>query len=297
MDPKPLSILITALANFVLATYVFSKNSKKIVNISFSLFMFSVALWSMAIFIIDIGKDYEMLKFAGHITFFGGALMACNFLLFACVFPETRDGFPPKKLLFRIYVPGLLAAISGFTPLVLQDITYVGSRVRPVYGEGILVYTMYCVAFTGYGLFLLARKYVKHPGRFERVQLKYTFWGLLFPISAVVIITLVLPQVGISRFSDLTPLLTILIVGSISYAIVRHRLMDFGVVFRNVLIYVTMVVVVTSILVGLLLLADPILKLPPRSAAFLAAACAAILVLPARHYVELLVDRYYFRGR
>jgi signal transduction histidine kinase len=297
MDLKPLSLLIAALANFALATYVLLKNPKKIVNISFGLFVFSVVLWSLAIFIINIGKDHEMLAFASRATFFGGAMMACNFLMFACVFPEIAREPISKKVLFRIYIPGGLAAVAAFTPLVWEGIEYVGGRVRPIYGKGIILYTIYCIAFTGYGLFLLAQKYVKHPGRFERVQLKYTFWGLLIPIVGVVLITLVLPQVGISRFSDLTPLLTVVGVGTVSYAIVRYRLMDLGVVFRNVLIYACTALMMTIVLIGLLLFLEPILRLPLRSAVLLAAACAAILIQPMRYYMETLVDKHFFHGR
>lgn len=297
MDPKALSILVAAFANFALATYVLLKNPKKITNISFSLFVFSAVVWSLAIFIIEIGREREMLEFAGHLTFFGGAMMACNLCLFSYVFPQTSANTVSKKVLLWIYVPGGLAAIAAFTPFVLEDITYVGERVRPVYGNGILLFTGYAIIFTAYSLFQLARKYLAHPGRFERVQLKYTFWGLLIPITAVVFITLVLPQVGISRLSDLTPLLTVVSAASISYAIVRFRLMDLGVVFRNVLIYTGITILMTAALIGVIVVVNPILKLPPRSAVFLAAACAALLVQPLRSQMETLVDRYFFRGR
>ncbi|MBI4830590.1 MAG: GAF domain-containing protein [Candidatus Lindowbacteria bacterium] len=297
MDPKPLSLLIAALANFALATYVFVKNPKKIANISFALFVFSVVIWSLSIFIIDIARDYEMLMFAGHLTFFGGAAMASNFLLFAFVFPQTKKEMPSRKQFFFIYGPGALAAAMALTPLVLRDITYVGDRVRPVYGKGITLYTVYCLAYTGYGFLLLARKYLSRPGRFERVQLKYTFWGLFVPVSAVVLITLILPQVGISRFSDITPLLSVVGVASISYAIVRYRLMDLGVVFRNVLIYGTLALAMAVALIGLLFVVQPLLNLPQRSAVFLASVLAAALVQPLKFYVEIGVDRYYFRGR
>ena len=48
MEVKLLSILITALGNFILASYVLFKSPKRIINISFSLFAYSVGLWSLA---------------------------------------------------------------------------------------------------------------------------------------------------------------------------------------------------------------------------------------------------------
>lgn len=297
MDPKPLSLLVTAFANFALAMYVLLKNPKKRTNISFGLFVFSVVLWSLAVFITHIGREHEMLMFAAHMTFVGGAMMAANFLMFAYVFPETADKPLPKRLLLGIYVPGGIAAVAALTPYVMSNIAYAGTRVKPVFGRGIVVFTLYCIVFTGYGLFLLGRKYLRNPGRFERVQLKYTFWGLLAPISGVVFITLILPQMGITRFSNMTPLLTVIGVGSISYAIVRHRLMDFGVVFRNVLIYSCTTAVMTAFLIVLMLLSQILLNLPARSITFLGAVCATLLVQPTHRYMESLVDKYYFRGR
>ncbi|RJP75304.1 MAG: GAF domain-containing protein [Candidatus Abyssobacteria bacterium SURF_17] len=298
MHIELLSILITALVNFILATYVLFKNSRRIINISFGFFAYSAGLWSLALFIIGSAKDPTMLKFAGHVSWFAGAMMACNFLLFAYVFPETRDEFPPIRMFLRIYVPGALAAVLAFTPLVMIGIRDVGTGVRPVYGKGILLYVLYCLAFTGYGLFLLARKYLRHPGRFERVQLKYMFWGLLVSISGVVVMALLLPLAGISRYSTpLTPLVTLVAVTSISYAIVRHRLMDLGVVFRNALIYASVALTIGIVLVGSILLLDSFLGLSTRANVFLAAAFAAILVQPVRGWVELPIDRYFFRGR
>ncbi len=298
MDPKLLSILITAIGNFILGSYVLFKNPKKIINISFSLFVYSVGLWSLAVFIIGIGKSYEIVKFAGHVSWFAGAMMACNFLLFAFVFPQARDEFPSPKVLLYIYAPGALAAVAAWTPLVMEGVRYVNGVARPIYGKGILVYAAYCVVYVCCGLFLLARKYMKYPGRFERVQLKYTFWGLLVSISVVVLLTLILPLLGILRYSTpLTPLVTVIGVGAISYAIVRHRLMDLGVVFRNVLIYSGTAVVLGVVLVGTLVLLDPIGELSPVSTALLMAICAAALVHPSRRLAELCVDKYFFRGR
>ncbi|NQU07700.1 MAG: GAF domain-containing protein [Candidatus Abyssubacteria bacterium] len=298
MDPKLLIILITALANVMLAAYVLSKNPKKIINVSFMLFTCSAAIWSLALFVIGIARDYELLKFAGHMAFWAGALTSCNFLLFAYVFPQMKEGFPPLKVWLRIYVPGLIVAIAAFTPFVMKDIINVGNQVRPVYGKGIIIFLLYTFAYTGYGLLLLAKKYMRNPGRFERVQLKYTFGGLLVSVGAAVVITLILPLAGISRYSTpLTPLVIIVASGSISYAIVRHRLMDLGVVFRNVLIFAGIAIIMVAVLIVSMLVLNPVLGLSRLSGVFLAAIFAAILVHPTKRFVEYFIDKYFFRGR
>ncbi len=299
MDLKLLSILITAMANMLLATYILVKNPKKTINICFSVFIFSVVFWNITLLLIAIGTDYQVVKFLGHVAFFGGALTCCHFLLFAYVFPQLKDEFPPVKALLCIYIPGALASLAAFTPFVMRDITNVGAGIRPVYGKpGIYVYAAYCVASVAAGLYLLARKYVSYPGRFERVQLRYTFWGLGISMSAVVIITLILPLAGISRYSTpLTPLVTIIGVISISYAILRHRLMDLGVVFRNALIYGGIAIVMAVFLIGGLFLLDPFDGISKVSMAFLTAVMAAALANPTRLLVEFLVDTYFFRGR
>lgn len=298
MDLRPLSILITGLFTVILGTYVFSKNPKKIINIAYLALSCSCGIWEQSLFIISIGTRYEILKFAGHMAFASGALMACSFVLFAYVFPDKRDDFPPKPILFLILAPGLLVAVLGFTPFIIKDITYVGEEVRPVYGKGVMVQMLYVIAYVVVGLFLLARKYLKNPGRFERMQLRYVFWGTFASAVGVVTFTLLLPIIGISQYSGpLTSVVTMIAIGSISYAIVRHRLMDLGVVFRNVLIYTAMVTVLTLALIALLLVAMPFLRLELRGATLLAVALASLVVNPVRCHVEALVDRYFFRGR
>jgi signal transduction histidine kinase len=188
--------------------------------------------------------------------------------------------------------------LASFTPFILKDITYAGTEIRPVYGKGIILFLLYSVSYVGYGLFVLARKYAKHAARFERVQLKYTFWGLLIAMAGVMMLSLILPLAGIRRYSSpLTPLVTIVATGSISYALVRHRLMDIGIVFRNALIYPGIAVVMAGVLSGLMFALEPLSELSLGNRIVIAAICAAILIQPTRRLLEYLVDRYYFRGR
>jgi PAS domain S-box-containing protein len=282
----------------MLGTYVFFRNPRKIVNISFSLFIFSVGLWSLALFIVGVGKDVEILRFAGRMSFFAGALIVCTLLFFTYVFPDISEGLPLKRALLWIFIPGGIMAIAACTPFIMKDVTYVEAEIRPVYGSGILIYAAYCFTCPPWGFYMLARKYVRHPGRFEKVQLKYTFIGFLISTIGILVFALVLPLAGISRYSTpFTPIVTIAATGAVTYAIVRHRLMDLGIVFRNVLIHAGIAVMLSIILLVSLFLINPILNLPPTGAVILAAMFAAILVQPTRRVVETLVDKYYFRGR
>jgi PAS domain S-box-containing protein len=298
MDLKPLSILLTGLLTLILGTYVYSKNPRKIINIAFLALTYSCGIWEQSLFVISIGTRYDILNFAGHMAFSSGALMACSFLLFAYVFPEKKDEFPPLRALLLIVLPGLFVAAMGFTSLVIKDIAYIGDRVRPVYGKAVLMQTLYVIIYVTIGLYLLARKFFRNPGRFEQMQLKYVFWGTMLSAIAIVTFTLFLPVIGISQFSGpVTAVATMFATASISYAIVRHRLMDLGVVFRNVLIYTAMVTVLSTALIILLLALMPALRLHERGMAFLAVALASLVVNPVQRSVESLVDRYFFRGR
>jgi two-component system sensor histidine kinase AtoS len=304
MDIRLLSILITALANIILASYVLFKSPKRIINISFSLFVYSVGLWSLALFLIGIGSrggSYETAVFAGYFSWFAGAMMACNFLLFTYVFPQFRDEFPPQKNLLLIYIPGLvMGASASLTRFVMEGIMLMPLQdiYRPVRGKGFYPFSAYCIFYVVLGLYLLARKYFKYPGQFERVQIKYMFWGSLISISGVVMLTLILPAVGVSRYSTpLTPLVTMVSVIATSYAIVRHRLMDLGVVFRNALIYCGIALMMSVFLIGGVFLLDPLSNISRVSLFLFTAILAAVLVHPTRLLVEFLVDHFYFRGR
>jgi two-component system sensor histidine kinase AtoS len=298
MELRSLSILVSTLLAFILGTYVFAKNPKRIINISFLALLYSSGAWALSLFVLSIGTRYEVLKFAGHMAFSTGSLMACHFLLFAYVFPEKSEEFPSLRTLLLIYVPTALVVAAGFTPLVMKDITYVNSSVRPVYGKGIFFVLIYDTAYSTAGLYLLARKYLSRPGGFERAQLKYMLWGMLLTVVGIVAFALLLPLVGNAEYSSpFTAVLIMLATGAISYAIVRHRLMDLGVVFRNALIYVIMVTALSVAVILLLLMIMPVLRLDWRDGTFLAVALAALLVYPVRHGVEVVVDRYFFRGR
>jgi len=97
--------------------------------------------------------------------------------------------------------------------------------------------SVYILAAMFGGIFFLIRSYKNSIG-LERIQVKYCLMGIFIMTIFGITFNLIIPMVSSSRFSHLGPVASLFMVGSISYAIVKHRLMDINIVFKKGTTYV-----------------------------------------------------------
>jgi two-component system NtrC family sensor kinase len=225
------------------------------------------------------------------------------FFHFACYFPGKNEQWIPKDKLFLIYIPSLflLSVRIAFTlfyylsPDSTLMLTTEGYRAF----ENLEIYYL----FTGLlaGVVLLFISYARSQDIIQRKQLKLVLAGVVagfgpFAFLSLVSVVVRLPQ----QLLEVSLLPQILIPISLTYALLKYRLMDVDIIIKRGMIYT-----VTTLLVFVLYIALTIswlrFLLPPATegltvvAASITTLLAVLLFQPLRDRIRALVDRLYYK--
>ena len=107
------------------------------------------------------------------------------------------------------------------------------------YGPFYLFFSTYFLTYMLLCFIFLISSYKKALG-LVRLQIKYSLLGMFLTAGLGVSTNLFLPMVGISKFNWAGPSFSVIMVGFITYSIVRHRLMDINIVFTKGTTYIFM---------------------------------------------------------
>ena len=109
------------------------------------------------------------------------------------------------------------------------------------YGIAHRFFSLYLLTGMFGGIFFLIKSY-KYSIGLERIQIKYCFLGIFLMTIPAITFNVIFPILGTSRFSRLGPATSLCMIGFITYAIIRHRLMDINIVFKKGTTYVFLLV-------------------------------------------------------
>lgn len=208
--------------------------------------------------------------------------------------------YPYRKVLL-IFLLSLILAGMSLTPLIIENVALPLEEKNLVYGPLFPLYSLFFAGMTVLVFFRLFRQLRLSRG-LVRYQLRFFIGGILAALVMGSLANLFLPFIGAMAIDlrSLGPLSTIVMIGSISYAIVKYRLMDIRLALGKVASYVLAIVIVTTIGISPLLLFEQSLGLDSGSfylhyMVFLII-IMAILFQPLRIKCQSVVDRYYYRG-
>jgi len=226
-----ISCALTGTLSLFLGFLVYVKNRSSDVNKICMLLNFSVSLWSWGLFGRELSFEKTTALFFVRLCYVGAIFIPAFFFHF--VSAVTRD--VNYKLIAPVYFLTTLFLISDFTPLFIKDVGPILSF--RYYGIPGILFPFFVISFimiAGYSHYILI-KYFKHSAGQTRNQVKYllfaTFIGFLGGISTF------LPNFNIEVFPFGFYLIS-LYVAIVSYAIIKHRLMDINIVLKKGTTYV-----------------------------------------------------------
>src|SRR5512137_2148391 len=111
--------LVAIIANIILGLFIFLKDRKNKLNILFSLFCFSIAVWSFGNFYPDFlyalnnydlsnSQMVDLRVFANTFTTIGSVFQAAFLFHFILVFTDMDKWFKSKKIIFLLYIPAVV---------------------------------------------------------------------------------------------------------------------------------------------------------------------------------------------
>ena len=229
IDLNNFLLIATLLTNLSLGLFILFKDQKNVVNQAFGSMLLAIAYWAFSFLMFASVRDPGAMLFWRRMLPVGSALAAGYLLYFSLVFPKRERPLPVWQKTF-VLLPGYcFTVLSVLTPWLIRK--FEGRESLPSFlgttdfGQLYRLYACYLLVFFTAALFILTRKFVRAAGR-EKVQIFYVLVGTGLAIISGALVSLLMPLFGVDRFFALGPYFSLVMVGFIVYAIVRHRLLN-----------------------------------------------------------------------
>lgn len=237
--------LSSFLASIWVAFLVFLKNKSSNLNRAFFWFCISASAWILSLyFFYFYNKGYVL--FLGRINFVFVELVAYFAFLFGFWFPKkVFEIKTPTKILLNVWLV-FLVCITLFTDLIDKNEIITDNGIKTVFGDLYIVFVLHFLLFFSLLIILPLLKYKKLE-IVQRHQVNYLFIGAVLTLFFSSTTNIFLPL--LFNYYDaqyIGPLGVFFIIGCLTYAIVKHRLMDIKLVMRQSLVFVISLLVVIA---------------------------------------------------
>ena len=228
-------LLFAFLLNLGLGLLVYLRDTPyRRVNISFSLFSLSLGGWAFSIFMIFLSNDPMWKLFWVRMSFVTSSNVPSTFLYFSLIFPKEKRYISTSKIVLIFLFSSIFVLIS-FTEFIVRSANWETFTIN--FGIAHKFFSIYLILSMAGGIFFLIRSFKNSIG-LERIQIKYCLLGIFMMTILGITFNLIIPMVSSSRLSHLGPVSTIIMVSFITYAILKHRLMDINIVLKKGTTYV-----------------------------------------------------------
>ena len=287
--------IISVFSTIALAVILLLNNRKSVIHIT--LFIFSLG------FAGAIGSNYLTAYFTEahqvltwiRMTMLFASILTPPFYIFIKNFPERKLVVSRREVFLTIAftLGSMLLAISPwmFTNVDIVDSNIVASQ-GPAFFFFIAVFMYYLVR----AIILLIKKIRKTTGM-QKAQLRYILAGLAISFSFIlffnVVMTLIFKNSSLITLTNIAPLIFI---GTVGYAIIKHRLMDIRIIIRKSAVYFGALVTVMLIGLGLMILNIRIFQnaIPAMISGPLVLLIGVIVFNPVKKIYLKTANKYFF---
>lgn len=300
-----LILIITFVANFFLGLVVFLRDMRSGMARSFIVLITSINFWIISNFMTNhlIANDIVINNIANKLAFIGGYCVLASGLAFTFFFPQVRK---VNKRYFTFLVIISLAALAFSSTDAVTGRVFLTSQGDLAFTTGSLLWLYIVVAitlvvFTVRNLLAVGRIRDRH----KVAQARYIMFA--FSITAVVALlaNTVLPLLGFGwSTTRIGPLSTVILVGTIAYTIIKHRLFDIKwaavrtIVYAGVLLTLSGVYYVVAYILSLLVFGGHLsstISISPIN--ILLALILAFLFQPIKQFFDRVTNDIFYRDR
>jgi PAS domain S-box-containing protein len=289
-----------ATANIVLGMIVFRREPQALVNRLFLGLALGSAVWVLTVLMIIATSEPSSLLFWIRLAHAVAALIPAFVVALVYAFPSDEK-YPYGKVFITFFLGLMLAGVS-FTPLIIENVKLPLEEKQFVYGSHFYLYPLF---FAGMALLVFVRLFrqLRRSQGLVRYQLRYFLGGILAAFVMASLANLFSPFIGM-KVIDLRsfgPLSSIIMVGSISYAIVKYRLMDIHFALRKLITYGLSIVILATVYVAPVLALEKAFEIAVSPSFFyyytvVVAVTATILFQVLQDRIQAMVDRHFYRG-
>ncbi len=226
-------------------------------------------------------------------------IIACTFTLAAVQLHCFISSFyPPNKGRWLPVAYSSLVIIIFLTAMdyVPQDVILTDGKIYTVYGNGVFLMGLPLAVVTARSVYILWQQFRTSDDPILRNQLAYLI--LSIGILLLAVSTAFIPWGNEFPLSHIGNLITAVI---LTYAVLRHRLLDMRVVFRRGLVWIGLVIVGVGIYLVLLLLMRSFSGITIDGSTLLLATLAAMVISGSAYLLQGIfsrrTDRLFYRAR
>lgn len=223
--------LITSLYLLVVGLVVVVKNPKNSVNVSLGVALSFLAFWVTAVagLTTPLGEN----PLYGRVVFTMAVLGIHGLYLFSYFITATLESGIKRRFtpVVSSVVAGVIALLT-LSPWILEraEISSAGTLPTPVYGPLYPLFVVWIV-FEFVAIATLLIKYFRHSRGVKRYQAQTILLGISLAVAVGLVTNVMLPIIfNNSETAKLAPLSMIILSTSLSYAVLRHRFLDIGLV-------------------------------------------------------------------
>jgi len=222
MDLKNSLLFVVAFLNILIGFYVYSKNWKSQLRLSFLLLTISVALWSVSI-VFSNNISYFNFSFfwPRAFNYLAAGFIAVNFLWLTMLFPFDLE-LSIKKIILLFSPLFVLLIIFIIYPsfIIYQVIPGNGNYIANYNILGYSFFSFYFLSYISFGFYYLTKRYFSMDG-ILRSNIKFLLVGLGIGVIWGVICDLILPFGNYWELVWLGPYFTLAMVYCAAYIMFR----------------------------------------------------------------------------
>ena len=299
MDLRNFLVLSAFGINFVLALLVYIRSKKTKAIIAFEFTAFGISAWCMSMVFYRAAGDISTAIIWAKLLYFFPAFTPTAFLLFGLYFPKNKVNI--KLVLLIILTTIIMTSITLLNEAVIKSIVIIpGQEKKIIFGWAYTLYCIYIPIFFAASYYVLLKKYLT-ANRFIRMQLLYILIGMTAASIPAQITNLTLPTFGYFGLNWAGQLFTIFWISGVSYAIIKHKLLDIHLIVARSVAYALMILTLGAFYVfSFLFIGSTIFNLTFSTTEFIFYGVIMVVVAftfqTLRRNLELLTDRVFFKG-
>ncbi len=295
-----LVVIFSLFGTLFLGLFTLSKNQKSITNILFFLFTLTIALYITVNYFSLHQSSIDTTLFLIRGTMAIAVWINLLYFLLVSAFPNSKIQIKPWILIASVLSTVLLAA-GAFTQLIFSGIAINHGNISPTPNVGMVVFLLHTVIFIGGGFITLINKF-RHSAGVAKNQIRLFLSGTVIMFLSILISNvLIVLLFKTSAFIGLLPVYTLIFVGCISYAIIKHGFLDIGFLVTRTVIYFILIFAVAGIWSALIFYIGHtllgIVLSPVQSLFFvLSSVIIALSFHPLQRRIESFTSRWLFKS-
>jgi signal transduction histidine kinase len=225
----------TIIAYLVLGLIVIVNNTKALINRYMLILSLNTALWALSVLMVSVLSNQQSVLFWIRTSYAAGILIPWHIYALGSTFHRSKIDF--NKTSYLLLGGSIVYAVLSFTPLMVSGVKDPLFLKEPVYGLIYYPFFLFYLVAVFLALQQLRNKLAVSKG-LQRFQIKYLLIGTVISILLSSLANVILPlvdilYVGSLDLRSLGPAFSLILVGLVTYAIVRYRFMDIRFALRN----------------------------------------------------------------